>query len=131
MNNRKHDDETIDNAALLLGQGVTIAETSKQTGISERQLYRYRQDNEFRESVSVYRRQALSTATGMMATSLPLIVQELVKLATTAEDEKVRIAACRTMLGNFSTMLQASGELEMVEAMTAHYQQLMDQGLVH
>ena len=84
---------------VLLAAGCSVAEAAKETGISERTIYRRLHEDDFIEALSDARETMLDQAAGELTASLREAAQVLRRLLD-SESEKTRLFAAREILAN-------------------------------
>ncbi len=95
--------------ALAVAQGTSVAAWRARNEVPRRTAFRWAKEVSVRRAVESYRRRALDRAIGRMAKSSTWVVNEIAKLARTAESESVRLSALRAMLKDMMAVSQFSG----------------------
>ena len=81
-----------------LAQGQTYIEAAKAAGVDRQTLYRWRRDADFGEAWARIREGMRAETIDAIVTQSRDVLASLVKLATGAEDEKVRLLAAQDLL---------------------------------
>ena len=99
-----------DTLALALAKGKSVMRAATEAGVSKRSAFRQLTDSAFRQRVAELRAGMVNRAMGIMATGMSHAAVTLRKLLK-AENESVRLGACRAML-ELGSKLRDSVELE-------------------
>lgn len=98
-------------AVLALASGETVAAAARKAGVTERTVYRWRQDDAFRREVDQARAEMFSRALGCMAEGAASAALVLRQLCLKAKSENVKLGAARALLEQ-GPKLRESVELE-------------------
>lgn len=93
---KKNDD--FENLAQLVALGSTVREAAEQIGISESVAYRYSATAEFKARVAVIRTEKTEGLSGQALGGAEEALIQLRAIASTAEKDSDRIAACKILL---------------------------------
>lgn len=96
---------------LALAGGETVVAAARKTGVGERTIHRWRQDEAFRREVTAARADMFGRALGSIAEGSASGALVLRQLALKAKSESVRLAAARALL-ELGPKLRESVELE-------------------
>ena len=81
-----------------LAAGLTIQETAKQTGVSERTIHRWLKQDDFKGEVGAARERLISDTVGQLADSATAAVRTLKELLSPVQPPSVRLGAARAIL---------------------------------
>lgn len=87
-----------DAAMLALACGETVAEAARKAGVAERTVYRWQQEEGFRQEIAAARAEMFNRALGRLAEGAVGSVLMLRQLCLKAKSEAIRLAAARTLL---------------------------------
>ena len=90
--------DELDNLAELVAVGNTIRDAAEQLGISEATAYRTSRTAEFKARVAAIRTEKTEGLSGQALGGAEDAIRELRVLASTAERDSDRIAACKVLL---------------------------------
>jgi len=100
-----------DELAVMLACGSSIVNASRETGVSERTIYRRLADPGFRDKVHEIRRAALEEATGRLSAASSKAIQTMEALMDADVPASTRLAACRAIL-EFGSRYREVNEFE-------------------
>ena len=95
--------------AFALAQGIPAAAWARDNGVPELMVGEWSNDEEVRTKVETYRREVLDQAVGGMNKLAPWVVEQLAKLARTAESETVRLRSLRAILVDMMAVSRYAG----------------------
>jgi hypothetical protein len=84
-------------AAAALAAGAKVRAAAQHAGVSERQVYRYLHDADFRTLIAEYRSQMVTRAVGRLAGGLGKAAGKLLELLNSG-DERTALAAAKAVL---------------------------------
>lgn len=90
--------DDLENLAQLVAVGSTVRDAAEQLGISERHAYGASAKPEFKARVAAIRTEKTEGLSGQCLGGAEDAIRELRVVATTAEKDSDRIAACRVLL---------------------------------
>lgn len=82
----------------MLGVGTSVIEVAKATGVSRQTIYDWKKLPEVKARLDLLGQEYLSATVAMMQVEGPKSMKVLIKLRDTAESEKVRLEACKTIM---------------------------------
>ena len=91
-------DGDLENIAQLVAIGRTIRDAAEEIGIPEHAAYKLSRKDEFRTRVSAIRTERTEALSAQALGASEDAIRELQTLATTAEKDSDRIAACKAIL---------------------------------
>ena len=118
MPNGRHPGAKIEHLAMHMATGGSVAAFARDQGIPRRTAYAWTKDAGFQAKVADYRARIIDKLVGSLAKLGRSAVKGIGVLATTAENESVRLAACRAVLndlinvGNFQQNARQFAEME-------------------
>jgi hypothetical protein len=118
MPNGRHPSAKIEHLAMHVASGGSVASFAKQEKIPRRTAYAWTKDAGFQAKVADYRARIIDKLVGSLAKLGRSAVKGIGVLATTAENESVRLAACRAVLndlinvGNYQANARQFAEME-------------------
>jgi hypothetical protein len=95
--------------AAALAEGNSSAEWASTNGVAERTAQRWAKEPEVRAEVDSFRRGTLDRAVGRMSKRVPWAIEQIAKLAKTANSESVKLAALRSILSDMLAVSDFTG----------------------
>jgi hypothetical protein len=94
----------ISELVIAIAEGKPVHEWAQKNGVPRRTAYRWSRDPKVRAKVETFRRQVLDRAVGQMTNNMETVTAGILRLATAASSESVRLAALRAVASDMMAL---------------------------